>query len=46
MFLLFKKGNSPKKSGVHNQERFQIKSGLKWGAYGTYSKFKVSSEAV
>ena len=46
MFLLTKKGNSPKKSEVYNQERFQIKSGLKWRAYGTYLKFKVSFEAV
>ena len=40
MFLLTKKENSPK------NPRFIIKSGLKWRAYGTYSKFKVSFEAV
>ena len=46
MFLLTKKGNSPKKSEVYDEERFQIKSELEWRAYVTYLKFKVRFEAV
>ena len=32
--LCSKQGNSSIKSVVYNQERFQIKSGLKWHVYG------------
>ena len=40
--LVHKQGKLGLKSAVYNQERFQMKSGLWWRAYGTYFSVTVS----